>query len=272
MKPGEFEYESYRVLQGRGHPLVRMDSGELARRHPRWNAAAFADGYYNPMGGWVQSGKVVDWLVRQAQDAGACLQEGARVQQLLRSADRVRGVLTDKGQRFEAQVGQPVLHFRVPDVPRFRPPEFPPWAADISTAGWYGFPALEDGTMKVANHGRGWRIDPGEAGEVPAEVVGRFRVFLAEALPELAGLPLMGGRLCFYCDTWDGDFFIDRVPGVDGLVVASGGSGHAFKFAPLLGELIADAVQGRGNPAGARFAWRTRGVLRREEARSLNDF
>jgi len=38
------------------------------------------------------------------------------------------------------------------------------------------------------------------------------------------------------------------------VVVASGDSGHAFKFAPVLGPLIADAVQGR--PGQSRFAWR----------------
>jgi glycine/D-amino acid oxidase-like deaminating enzyme len=39
-------------------------------------------------------------------------------------------------------------------------------------------------------------------------------------------------------------------------VVATGGSGHAFKFAPLLGEIIADAVEGRPNPILPKFRWR----------------
>jgi len=43
----------------------------------------------------------------------------------------------------------------------------------------------------------------------------------------------------------DGDFLIDQDPRREGLVVAAGGSGHAFKFAPLLGSMIADAVERR---------------------------
>lgn len=38
--------------------------------------------------------------------------------------------------------------------------------------------------------------------------------------------------------------------------VASGGSGHGFKFAPVLGEIIADAVEGRAHPLANKFRWR----------------
>jgi sarcosine oxidase / L-pipecolate oxidase len=56
-----------------------------------------------------------------------------------------------------------------------------------------------------------------------------------------------------YCDSWDGHFWIAPDPARQGLVLATGGSGHAYKFAPLLGDLIADAVGGRVQP---RFRWR----------------
>ncbi|HEX2569752.1 MAG TPA: hypothetical protein VH877_09355 [Polyangia bacterium] len=38
-------------------------------------------------------------------------------------------------------------------------------------------------------------------------------------------------------------------------MVAAGGSGHGFKFAPVLGELIADAVEGRASRYAAKFRW-----------------
>ena len=70
-----------------------------------------------------------------------------------------------------------------------------------------------------------------------------------------------------YCDSFDGDLWIDRDPDRDGLVVAAGGSGHAFKFAPLIGGIGADAVEGHDNAWASRFAWRERGEIRTEEAR-----
>jgi sarcosine oxidase len=38
----------------------------------------------------------------------------------------------------------------------------------------------------------------------------------------------------------DGDFIIDRLPGASAVIVASPCSGHGFKFAPVIGEILAD--------------------------------
>jgi len=71
--------------------------------------------------------------------------------------------------------------------------------------------------------------------------------------------------VCVYCDTRDGHFWIAPSPACEGLVVATGGSGHGFKFAPLLGEWIADALDGTVEP---RFRWRPEiGVSHEEAAR-----
>jgi sarcosine oxidase/L-pipecolate oxidase len=74
-----------------------------------------------------------------------------------------------------------------------------------------------------------------------------------------------------YCDTWDGDFYIDHHPRLSGLMVASGGSGHGFKFAPVLGSLAADVLAGVPNRYAARFAWRERGQARTEAARYMGN-
>ena len=159
-----------------------------------------------------------------------------------------------------------MLHLEV-QPGSFRPPEHVPWAADIGTTGWYGFPARPDGTLKVANHGAGVVVEPDAARDLPPGTEERFRAFFARSLPDLAGARLIYSRLCLYCDTFDGDFWIDRDPDREGLVVAAGGSGHAFKFAPVLGRLVADVVEDRPNPCRDRFCWRTVGEHRSEQAR-----
>jgi glycine/D-amino acid oxidase-like deaminating enzyme len=170
-------------------------------------------------------------------------------------------------------VGQPVLHFRPADPSPFAAPRFPPWAADVTRTGSYGFPALADGTVKVGHHGPGRVVDPaavhGGKGAVTAEEEAAARGWLAAELPALAAAPLAASRLCLYCDSFDGDFWIGRDPDREGLVVAAGGSGHGFKFAPVLGGLIADAVEGRdGGPLAARFGWRRLGETRSDVARA----
>jgi sarcosine oxidase/L-pipecolate oxidase len=45
-----------------------------------------------------------------------------------------------------------------------------------------------------------------------------------------------------------GDFIISYHPKFDRLFLATGGSGHAFKFFPVIGDKIADAIEGRLDP------------------------
>jgi glycine/D-amino acid oxidase-like deaminating enzyme len=101
--------------------------------------------------------------------------------------------------------------------------------------------------------------------------VERCRAFLAETFPGLAGAPLVAARTCLYCDSWDGNFYVDHDPDRPGLVVAAGDSGHGFKFAPVLGEVIADVVERRPNRYATRFVWRERGASAAEDARYTGD-
>lgn len=290
MRPGGYEYESFTLLQKRGHRPQRLDPAQLKARFPAWSTGQYVDGYFNPRAGWAESGKVMARLIEEAQAAGVSLWEGRAMARLLEEGGRVAGIVTADGERHRADfvvvaagawtpvllpwlgdrmwvVGQPVLHFRPADPAEYRPPRFTPWAADIAKTGWYGFPALPDGTLKVANHGPGRPIHPDAPRQVEPGDEDRFRAFFRHTFPGLVDAPLIGSRLCLYCDTWDGDFYIDHDPDRPGLVVATGGSGHGFKFAPVLGPIIADVLEGKSNPFAARFAWRERGALAKEEAR-----
>jgi len=89
----------------------------------------------------------------------------------------------------------------------------------------------------------------------------------ADAFPDLIDAPIVFRRLCVYGDTRDEHFWIARHPARADVAVATGGSGHAFKFAPILGDLIADLIFEEGDPALAKkFRWRTDDDLRGEEA------
>jgi glycine/D-amino acid oxidase-like deaminating enzyme len=130
--------------------------------------------------------------------------------------------------------------------------------ADIARSGWYGFPLHPmEKVFKIARHSNGVRINARD----PERVVSgadeaQLRAFLDLAFPSIAKAPIVYRRLCLYCDTRDGDFWIDNHPDHRGLSVASGGSGHGFKFAPILGELIADSIENIPNRWLPKFAWR----------------
>lgn len=283
MAPGGFEYENYQVFRERGHTIERLDSDAIAQQFPMWNANMYVDGYFHAEAGYVESGRVVETLITQAVDAGITLHAGHTVQEIHTTQGRVTGVSTRAGETFHAghvvvaagawtpylvpdlqpymrSVGQPVFHLRPTtiDTTQFEPPNFPVFGADVTRTGWYGFPLHpHEGVIKIANHGPGSHLHPSEDERVVTEEQRtHLRTFLAESLPALADAPITYTRCCLYCDTLDEHFWIARHPEHQGLTVAAGGSGHAFKFAPVLGRLTADAVEGTDNPYLHKFRWR----------------
>lgn len=290
MEPGGFEYESFRALSQRGHAPQRLEAAALARRFPAWAAGGYVDGYFNPAGGYAQSGQVVARLLAEAQAAGVALHAGQTFDRFIEDGSRVGGVITREGGRFAADTvvmaagswtphvlpwtagffrsnGMPVFHLR-PAQPRlFAAERFPVFCADITNTGYYGFPLHpHEGVVKIANHGDGRALAPESPQRVVTEAeTAQLRRWLAAHLPALADAPIVYTRVCLYCDTWDGHFWIAPDPQRAGLVLATGGSGHGFKFAPLLGGWIADAVEGRPNPLLAKFRWRPEVRPRRSE-------
>ena len=285
-----FEGDSYRTLSREGWSPERLGSREIATRYPRWNADHYVDGYFNQRGGWAEAGAVISLLAGEARARGVRIKKAA-VSSVTRGSGRVSGVVTEDGAEIKADrvvvaagvwtptllpeldgflrlSGQPILYFKPADPELFQPPVFPPWGADIATTGWYGFPANREGIVKIGVHGPGYsvladapRIPPGDEDEA------RCRDFLSHSLPALADAPLHALKMCVYTDTWDGNFLIGRHPAVEGLTVASGGSGHGFKFGPVLGQLIADAVEGVPNSYLEAFAWRSVGDPATEASR-----
>jgi glycine/D-amino acid oxidase-like deaminating enzyme len=298
--PGSLEEDSLQVLARRGHRSERLDGSAVRSRFPAWNAERYAHGTYNREGGFVESGRVIGRLVEEARKLGVELAEGAAFAGLLGGdgsalGDRpgpVAGIVTKAGRRIEADqvvlalgawtphalpwlaselksVGQPVFHLAPEDPEPFRAERFPVFCADIQSTGFYGFPVHPvSGVVKVARHGTGRAMHP-ESPErfVTAEETEALRDFLAGTFPLLRDAPIVATRVCLYCDTRDGHFWIAHDPERPGLVVATGDSGHAFKFAPVLGRIVADVVEGRADPLQPRFRWR-RGIrpLRWEEA------
>ncbi len=278
MREGAFEHDSFATLSARGHAPVRLGPAEIRRRFPAWNHAVYTDGYWNPQGGWAESGRVVAWLAAKARDAGVAIREGFRCARLLDGPGAtVTGVVDAVGEEVRAdhvvvcagawtrsllpwladcfrEAAQPVFHLAPEDPAPFEARVFPTFGADIASTGYYGFPLHPArGVVKIANHGPGRELHPDRPRAVTNEDVAALRAFLAATFPGLATAPIVETRVCTYGDTWDEHFWIARDHTRERLTVAAGGSGHAFKFAPLLGGWIADAALGRGNPELRRF-------------------
>jgi glycine/D-amino acid oxidase-like deaminating enzyme len=309
MKPGDFEYESFKLLQQRGHKVERMDSAQLWKRFPAWNPELFRDGILEVEAGYAESGRVVAELIKRAKSLGVELLErykfdaledvsGRITAVILREVEESRGeslkvtsrapstepVLSEAEglgmtrivgdvvvmatgawtpyllpftKKFFRASGQPVFHLKPPRPDLFAPERFPVFGADITTTGYYGFPVNRDGIVKIANHGPGREMSPDSPQRaITSEDKEKLRKFLSWAFPALADAPIVYTRVCMYCETHDGNFWIAPDPERKGLVIAAGDCGHGFKFAPVLGEIIADAVEEKSNSILEKFRWR----------------
>jgi sarcosine oxidase/L-pipecolate oxidase len=95
------------------------------------------------------------------------------------------------------------------------------------------------------------------ASSLPQEASHACQTFLSSLHPSLStpARPFAKTRICWYADTPTGDFLIDYHPRYKGLFVATGGSGHAFKFLPVIGERVVECLLGR-TPEDFQGKWK----------------
>jgi sarcosine oxidase len=133
------------------------------------------------------------------------------------------------------------------DAGSFAADRFPIFLLDTPAGAYYGLPSVDGLGMKCARHYGApdlpspdrvnWTVEPGEEADV--------RAFLARHLPAADGPPV-AAEVCMYTLTPDRHFVIDLHPRFPQVAVACGFSGHGFKFAPTVGEILADlALTGR---------------------------
>ncbi|KAL6865787.1 hypothetical protein ACO1O0_001885 [Amphichorda felina] len=92
----------------------------------------------------------------------------------------------------------------------------------------------------------------------PAEGEKDLRWAMKNMLPikGVENRPWKKQRICWYSDTRDADWLADWHPGWEGLFVATGDSGHGFKFLPVLGDKLVDVMEGKGGKLGDKWRWR----------------
>jgi len=111
----------------------------------------------------------------------------------------------------------------------------------------YGFPLTGPSSegVKAAVHGSTELCTPETARrEIRSEEEQAMRARLANTLPSLAGR-LLRAETCLYTMTPDENFILGAHPLHPSVLLAAGFSGHGFKFAPVIGELLSDLVANR---------------------------
>lgn len=268
-----FEAASERTLTAEGIPVEHLSPAALEARWPQVSAAGLAFAMYEAEAGLLLARDAIAAVVR-AFVAGGGRFEVASVRPVEADAGRLSSVRTSDGEEiragswvfacgpwlprlFPALLGdmirvtkQDVAYFGPPPGDgRFGPEWLPGWV-DYDAA-FYGAPAIDGGGAKAASDRYGPVFDPTDGERVvDPDTVRRARRYLASRLPDLASQPVTETRVCQYEPTPDSNFLIDGHPDLANAWLVGGGSGHAFKHGPVIGETALALVVGEPAPPG----------------------
>jgi len=128
---------------------------------------------------------------------------------------------------------------------------------------FYGFPPLEPGLIKVAEHSGAEPTDPDAVDRsLRPQDQERVRGFVERRLVDVAP-EFARHSVCLYTMSPDGHFIIDRHPEHEQVVFAAGLSGHGFKFAPVIGVALSELALDGASRLPIEFLARCRPALER---------
>ena len=258
--PPDGELVSGALTSARQHGLEHelLDAAEIRRRYPVFDIDDGWVGLFDKQAGWLAPERCIETHLRMAERHGAtlCFEEpiekwerdgdGARVTSASGTYRAKRLVLTAGAWMSRLLpdlaphlwVERNVLFWFEPLAQREAFTRLPVYIVEDTQRMFYGFPLDEEHGVKVAGLHFGDRVDPDTvARDVTARDEDRVRAWLARRMP-LANGERRLAKVCMYTNSPDANFVIDRVTDAP-VVFASACSGHGFKFASAVGELLA---------------------------------
>lgn len=268
-----------RTYDALGVPYERLDPDELRRRFPQLSFPDGTIGLYQADYGILAASRIVAALTEQARAAGAVIHENEPVQAIAPDGDGVTTRTSQGTYRADRAIlaagswTQPLLaplgidlpltilqeqlaFFRVRDPENHGPDRLPlvmhrfPGTTSIGSV----FPIYDHEGVKVMLDRVGPAVAPGDPnrGIDPARLEALCE-YAANLLPGTTG-EILETTSCRYTMTPDEDFVIDRCAQHPQIVIGSPCSGHGFKFAPVIGQMLADlAIDGETPYPTARF-------------------
>lgn len=250
--------------------LENLDTSSALKQFPQFGIPNDFEVLFEPEAGFVTPENAIKVFSEQSIKNGAIIHANEKVREWKKEGDEIV-IATDKNSyRCEklvitagAWVGKIIPEFsdRINVTRQFvawiQPRQwdhftlgnFPCWLmADNSTPGcYYGFPILDEDRfgpprgLKLAHHHPAVPADPDNVNrQRTKQDEDDLQYVLAKYLPGCYE-SLLSYKICLYANSPDEDFIVDKLPGYeDNVVLAGGFSGHGFKFASVVGEILAD--------------------------------
>jgi len=246
-------------------PHEVLDARELTRRFPAWHPAPNVQAVFQPEAGFLTPERCIEAHVAHALQRGATVHTNERVLAIEPHAGRVV-IRTDRGEYEAGQVvvsGGPWMGdlaptlapllvperqvlgwFDITESSPFAPNAFPVFILDADEGRYYGFPEYGVPGFKIGKyHHRYETVHPDTMDRTCHPDDERvLRDAVSRYFPAANGT-VSASAACLFTNTPDEHFIIDRAPEAPEVLLVSPCSGHGFKFASVIGEIVADLVE-----------------------------
>lgn len=207
-----------------------LSAQDVRARFPQFVVQDKEIGFYDGWRGYLESGRAVAQLAQLARADGVQIHEETPVLRVEDTSNGSQVVVEHGSHPFDRVVvaagvwvgrllpqlashvevtRQEMVLIEVEKPSRFAHGTMPTWSIDPDTEGWYGFPLLREGYVKVSKEPRGEIVDPDIERSGTPEFVDQTMAFLRERIPEMAAGKVVGSRSCLYANTPDDHFVID---------------------------------------------------------------
>jgi sarcosine oxidase len=244
-------------------PHEMLSARQVAERFPAFALPSHWESLFEADGGFLRPERAIETHIAAAKGLGAEIRTNTAITSIEPTAGGVR-LKTSDGAVVEAgfvvvsagawigelfpelgrhlRLTRQVLGWFEPVQPVLVTPDrFPVFLLESDDNIVYGFPDLAGTGIKVGSHLPGRQLD--RAGDATQDGsmadAAPVRDMLVRYIPAAAG-PVRSLKTCIYTHTPDEDFVIDRHALYPQIVLASPCSGHGFKFASIIGEILAD--------------------------------
>ena len=257
----------HRAAAAHNLAVESLSAAEIEDRWPSFRVPQDMVGVFEPAAGALRVEECICAHLRAAQSAGAALRVGVAAWSWRVAGDAVEGetsagpltagrlvvaagpwarsLLDDLELPLQVRRKTAMWH-RTNESGTRTEAGFPCYLFERPEGVFYGFPDIDGWGLKAAEHSGGTTVDDPATVDRRLHDEDRLPVerFLKRHLPA-AQTPCQRFGVCLYTMSPDENFIVDRHPKHPQVAFAAGLSGHGFKFAPVLGEALADlAVDG----------------------------
>jgi sarcosine oxidase len=243
-----------------------LDAAEIHRRWPLFELAPDTVGVLESRAGILRADRGIAAHLEIAERHGAVLRFGRQVVDwrpapgggfevedrdgtvagaehlVLTAGAWAAAFVADLGLPLRIERERPMLFEASADAFRLGAADLPNWMITEGGTTYYGFRHDPELGLKISIHHWGDFVDPEAVDRTVDETdVERVRTFIRRRMPAADG-PIRHAMVCLYTNTPDEVFVIDRHPAASGVAFASACSGTGYKFAPVVGAILADLV------------------------------